>query len=127
MTTTVFLSWFFQSPSLLASLLFYTLISLHFPRACQMASVDTCPISPFHKSLCNSCKADNYCSNITCGQRVSCRAINVMIVAFSLDILGLPSVLCFCNAYPCQQNFLEHPLDSNPPIRTSTCILGPPY
>ena len=53
-----------RSPSLLASFLFYTLFSLHLcpPRACQMAGVDTCLISPFHKSLCSSC---NYCSSIT--------------------------------------------------------------
>ena len=43
-----------------------------------------------------------------CGQRVSCRAFNAMVAVFSLDILGLSFVLCFCNAYPCQQNFLEH-------------------
>jgi len=24
-----------------------------------------------------------------------------VVAAFSLDILGLPSVLCFCNAYLC--------------------------
>ena len=34
-----------------------------------------------------------------------------VVVAFSLNILGLPSVLYFCNAYPCQQNFLEHSLE----------------
>ena len=52
-------------------------------------------------SLCSNCKADNYCSDITCGQRVSYRAINMVVAAFFLDILGLLSVLCFCNAYPC--------------------------
>ena len=106
----------FSIPSLFASFIFYTLLCFHLcpPRACQMAGIDAYPISHFHKSLYSSCKADNYCSDITCGQRVSYKAINVVVAAFFLDILGLPSVLCFCNAYPCQQNFLEHPLKRQP-------------
>ena len=44
-----------------------------------------------------------------CDQRVSCKAINAVVTTFSLDILGLSFVLCFCNAYLCQQNFLKHP------------------
>ena len=31
-----------------------------------------------------------------------------MVATFSLDILKLPSILYFCNAYLCQQNVLEH-------------------
>ena len=52
-----------QSPFLLA----FSLFSFHLcsPRACQMAGVDTCPISTFHKSPCSSCKTDNHYSNIT--------------------------------------------------------------
>ena len=69
-------------------------------------------------------------------QRVSCRTFNAMIAVFSLDILGLSSVLCFFNAYPCQQNFLEYPprwqitftdLDFGEPRRYSSSAqtLGP--
>ena len=56
-----------RSLSLIAFFLFYTtfLFHLHPPRTDQMVSVDTCPISIFLKSLCNSCKVENYCSGIT--------------------------------------------------------------
>ena len=35
-------------------------------------------------------------------------AFNAVVTAVSLDILGLPSVLRFYNAYLCLQNFQEH-------------------
>ena len=55
-----------QSPPLIASFSFYTFFLYHFylSRVGQMVGVDTCPISTFLKSLCSSCKAENYCSDI---------------------------------------------------------------
>ena len=45
---------------------------------------------------------------------------NVVVVAFSLDILRLPHVLCFYDTYPYQQNFLERSLG----WQTTTSNLG---
>ena len=46
-----------------------------------------------------------------------------MVAAFSLDILGLPPALCFYNAYPYQQNFLER----SPGQQTTSSDLGFDY
>ena len=56
-----------QSPPLIASFSFYTLFPFHLypPRVGQLVGVDTCPISIFLKSLCSSCKAENYYLGIT--------------------------------------------------------------
>ena len=56
-----------QSPSLIALFPLYTLFPFHlYPsRADQMIGVNTCLISTFLKSLCSSCKVENYCSGIT--------------------------------------------------------------
>ena len=56
-----------RSPSPIASSFLYTLFPFHLfpPHACQIVGIDTCPISPSHKSLCSSCKVENYCSGIT--------------------------------------------------------------
>ena len=57
----------FRSPSPIASLFFYTLFPFHLylPRAGQTIGIDTCSISTFPKSSCNSCKVENHCSGIT--------------------------------------------------------------
>ena len=110
-------AFFYKFPihSLIASFFFYTpfLLHLHPPRTDQMVGVNTCPISTLLKSSCSSCKAENHCSGITSTlmrwERVSYRAFNIVVAAFSPDILRLLSVLCFFNAYLCQQNFLKHP------------------
>ena len=58
---------FFRSPHLVSSFSFYTPspFHLHLPLVCQMASIDTCPISTSHKSSCSSCKAETLYSGIT--------------------------------------------------------------
>ena len=50
---TVLSLFIFQSPSLIASFLSYTIFPFHLysPRVGQMVGVDTCPISTFLKSL----------------------------------------------------------------------------
>ena len=67
---TVFFSLFLDpslSLSLIASFFFYTFSPFHLypPRVGQIVSVDTCPISILLKSLCSSCKEENYCLGIT--------------------------------------------------------------
>ena len=42
-----------------------------------------------------------------CGQRISYRAFNVVVAAFSYIFLNSPFVLYVHSAYPYQQNFLE--------------------
>ena len=106
-------SYKFPISSLIASF-FYTLFCFHLhpPRAGQMVHLDTCPIRPFLKSLGSSYKARSHCSDITSTLMQSesqLQSNNTVVAVFSLNILGLPSVLCFCNAYLCQQNFLKHP------------------
>ena len=105
----------FLSPSLIASFFFYTLFSFHLYLSCvgQMVSVDICPISTFLKFLCNSCKAKNHCLGIIFTLMLlegQLQSIQCGGSIFFLDILGLLPILCFCNTYPYQQNFLERSL-----------------
>ena len=51
---------------------------------------------------------------------LGCRAFNAIVAAFSLDILGLPSVLCFCNAHSYRHNFLER----SPELQTTSVDLN---
>ena len=101
-----------RSPSFRVFFLFYTtfLLSSYPPRVGQIVGVDHCPISTFLKSLVVAVRL-----KITvqvslphkCGQLVRCRAFNAVVTAFFLDILGFPSILCFCDTYLHQQNLLE--------------------
>ena len=117
----------FLIPPLIASFFFYTLFSFHLhpPRAGQMVSLNTYPISTFLKSLGSSCKAENHCLGITSiliRPRVSCRAFNAMVSNFSLDILELPQSYVFVILIRVNRISWNVPLDGRPTLLSSALV-----
>ena len=99
-------------PLLGPSLCFITSSSFHIYPPCvdQIAGVDHCPINTFLKYLGSSCKTENYCSSITSSlmwPKSQLQSIQCGGSSFLLDIIWLPSVLCFQDVCPYQQNLLE--------------------
>ena len=102
---TVFFSSFSDPFPLGFSFYFILSSSFHpYPlRVDQIADVDSCSISTFLKSLGSSCKIENYCLDITSSLMWSesqLQSIQCGGNSFLLDIIWLPSILCFQDAYP---------------------------
>ena len=77
----------------------------YLPRVGWIAGIDPCSISTFLKFLVVAVKLKitvQLSPPHKCDQLIRCRAFNTVVAAFSLDILGLPSILCFYDAYPYQ-------------------------
>ena len=76
----------------------------------QIIGVDPCPINTFLKSLGSSCKAENYCSNITSSlmrPESQLQSIQCGGSSFLLDISQFPFVLYVHDAHPYQQKFRQ--------------------
>ena len=74
--------------------------------------LSVCPIGHPLRLLCALGRPIQPCSRVfsTIMQPESyCKTFNAVVSTFHLDILGHPSALCFCNAYPCLQNSRNRP------------------